>query len=83
MLPPTMSEAPTSEMTAPKPAMTAASMGSRASLISVHTSWAREAPRARSCRRKRSGTCWMAASVRPVTMGAAMTSWARIMAVGV
>jgi hypothetical protein len=82
-LPPTIKDAPTSEITAPKPAMTAASMGKRASFKSVHTIWGREAPRARSCRRNLSGICWTAASVSPMTMGAAITSWAMIIAVGV
>src|SRR5437899_2252053 len=37
MLPPTISEAPISEMTAPKPAMIAASIGKRASRSTTHT----------------------------------------------
>ncbi len=47
MLPPTMMEAPTSEITPPNPAMTAASRGSRASLIRSQTICMRVAPRAR------------------------------------
>ncbi len=58
-------------------------MGSRASLSSVQTIWACEAPRPSIWSRNRSGTCWMAASVSPVTMGAAMMNWASTMAAGV
>ena len=46
MLPPTIMEAPTSEIIAPKPAMTAASSGSRVSFSSNHSIWVRVAPRA-------------------------------------
>ena len=53
MLPPTIMDAPISEMMPPKPAMTAASMGSRASRSTTHTICTREAPSARSCRRNR------------------------------
>src|SRR2546422_259923 len=83
MLPPTIMEAPISEMTPPKPAMTAASMGRRASCSTIHTIWAREAPSARSWSRNSRGTCWTAASVIPVTMGEAITAWAITMAAGV
>ena len=83
MFPPTMMEAPTSEMTPPKPAMTAASSGSLASRMRIRTICRRVAPRARICRRSFLGSCCMAASEIPITMGVAMTAWARIMAVGV
>jgi len=83
MLPPTMIEAPTSEITPPKPAMTAARSGSRASLSSSHTICGREAPRARICRRSPGGRCCRAARLMPAMMGEAMMAWARIMAEGV
>jgi hypothetical protein len=83
MLPPTISEAPTSEMTAPKAAIRAARSASRACRTSTQRSWTREAPRACIWRRKRSGICWTAASVRPITSGTARRNWARTMAVGV
>ena len=83
MLPPTIKDAPTSEMTAPNPAMSAARSASRASRTSTHRSWPREAPSACIWRRNRSGICWTAASVRPTTSGAAITNWASTMAEGV
>ena len=60
MFPPTMMEAPTSEITPPKPAMTAARRGSLASFTRIQTIWMRVAPRARICRRSFAGRCWMA-----------------------
>ena len=70
-------------MTAPNPAMTAARSGSRASRISSHSICHRVAPRARICRRSLGLRDPMAASVIPVTIGAAITVWAITMAVGV
>jgi hypothetical protein len=83
MLPPSIMEAPTSEITPPKPAITAASIGRRASLSSTQSIWAREAPRPSICSRKVSGTCCTAARVSPVTMGAAITNWPVTIADGV
>ena len=83
MLPPTIIDAPTSEITPPKPAITAASIGSRASRSSTQTICAREAPSPSICRRNARGTCCTAASVRPVTIGAAITDWASTIAAGV
>ena len=83
MLPPTIMEAPISEMIPPNPAMTAASIGSRASRSTIHTICSREAPSASSCRRKSRGTCPTAASVMPVTIGEAMTACAMTIAAGV
>ena len=70
-------------MTPPKPAMTAASSGSLASLMRSQTICSRVAPRARIWSRSFLGSCCMAARVMPVTMGVAMTAWAMIMAAGV
>src|SRR5581483_12038924 len=83
ILPPTIMEAPISEITPPKPAITATSMGSRASRRTTATICVREAPRASICNRNFSGTFWTAASVMPITIGVAMTAWASTMAPGV
>ena len=83
MLPPTIIDAPISEITPPKPAMTAASTGNRASFSTHHTICGREAPRPRSWSRNAGGTFCTAASVMPVTIGAAITACASTIAVGV
>ena len=83
MFPPTMIEAPTSEMTPPNPAITPARRGSLASLTRIQTIWIRVAPKARTCRRRFLGKAWIAAKVIPMTIGVAMTACAKIMAVGV
>ena len=83
MFPPTMIEAPTSEITPPKPAITAASSGRRASRSSSRTICGRVAPSARICRRSFGGSCWIAARLMPVTIGVAITDCAMIIAVGV
>ena len=76
-------EAPTSEITPPKPAITAASIGSRASLSNTHSICACEAPSPSICSRNASGTCCTAARESPVTIGAAITNWPATIADGV
>ena len=49
IFPPTIIEAPTSEITEPKPAMSAARSGSRASRQRRQIIWGREAPSPSSC----------------------------------
>ncbi len=83
MLPPTISDAPTSEIAAPNPAIAAARSGSRASRTSSHRYCSRYAPSARICRRSPGSICCIAATVRPVTTGRAMMTWAMTMAAGV
>ena len=83
MFPPTMIDAPTSEMTPPNPAITAARSGRRASLTRIQIIWMRVAPRARIWSRRFAGRCWIDARVIPVTIGVAMIAWARMIAVGV
>ena len=65
MLPPTIIEAPTSEITLPKPAIRAARSGKRASRHSAITICMREAPRPNSCSRRRGSSCCKADAVRP------------------
>ena len=63
--------------------MTAASIGSRASHSTTPTICGREAPSPSICSRNFSGTFCTAASVMPMTMGAAITAWASTIAAGV
>ena len=58
-------------------------MGSRASRSTTPTICVREAPSPRSWSRNFSGTFCTAASVMPMTIGAAITAWASTMAAGV
>ncbi len=83
MLPPTIIAAPTSEITLPKPAMSAASSGSRASRHSHQTVCQRDAPRPSSCSRRRGSSCPSAATVRPRMTGVAMITSAITIADGV
>ena len=83
MLPPTMSAAPTSEMTAPNPAIAAASSGSRASVATIHIERSRLAPSACICSRSSGSTCCSDADDSPATSGSAITVWAITIAVGV
>ena len=82
MLPPTIIEAPTSEITPPNPAIAAARIDNLASRARIHSICHREAPSARICSRTLGFSCWTAASVSPVTMGNAISVWAMIMASG-
>ena len=83
ILPPTMIDAPTSEMTPPKPAITAARSGRRASRTSIRTIWVRVAPSASTCSLRLAGRFWIEAMVIPATIGVAITVWASTMADGV
>ena len=83
MFPPTISAAPTSEMTAPKPAIAAASSGRRASTATVHSERSRPAPSACICTRKSGSTCWSAAVENPATSGSEIAVCAITIAVGV
>src|ERR1041384_2239817 len=83
MLPPTIIDAPTSEMMPPKPAMTAARSGSRASLHKSHSVCARDAPIPASWRPRFGFSVWKLVSVRPATIGKAITTCAMMIAVGV
>ena len=82
MLPPTIIDAPTSEITPPKPAMTAASSGNFASLHNSHNSCAFDAPIPSNCSASFGSRAWKLAIVKPATMGNAMTTWAITIAVG-
>src|SRR5204863_80321 len=73
MLPPTIIDAPISEITPPKPAITAASIGRRGSFSTHHTICRRDAPRPTGWGRNPEGTFRTAATVIPVTTG-----WAAI-----
>ena len=73
-------DAPTSEITEPNPAMSAASSGKRASRHRCQTICLRDAPRPSSCCLRRGSSASNAAAVRPVTTGAAMTVCAMMMA---
>jgi hypothetical protein len=79
-LPPTVMEAPTSETTAPKPAMMAARRPRWASRARSQRVRRRPAPRrARSSGNSR-GSAWTAAAVNPMTSGVAMRNWAMTIA---
>src|SRR5690606_2654647 len=82
-LPPTMIEAPTSDTTAPKPAITATSSGRRASRAISQTYCASFAPIARTCSRRAGGSAMTAAAVMATMIGVAMRACAITIAAGV
>ena len=83
MFPPTINAAPTSEMTAPKPAMIAASSGSRASAATASSDRQRPAPIACIWIRKSGSTLCSPAADKPATSGSAIAVCAITIAVGV
>ena len=78
-----MRDAPTSDTAAPNPAMTAANRGILASCNTNQSIWKREAPSAYSCGRSPAGSDPRAATVKPVTSGAAINVCAITIAAGV
>ena len=83
MFPPTMSAAPTSEMTAPKPAMPAASSGSRASIATAHSERTRPAPERLHLQPELRVDVLQRRGESPATSGSAIAVWAMTIAVGV
>src|SRR5439155_1173810 len=71
MLQPTMSEAPISLITAPRPAMAAVRSSSRVSRTRIARTCRELAPSAASWIGSIGSTDWMATAVRPITVGAA------------
>ena len=69
-------DAPTSEITPPKPAMTAANNGNLASLHKSHNSCGFDAPIPSNCSASFGSSAWKLAIVKPATMGNAMITWA-------
>ena len=83
MLPPTMIDAPISEITPPKPAITPAMSGSRASFMRIQTICGRVAPSARIWSFRAGGRLCIAPMVTPITIGVAMIACAATIAAGV